>query len=340
MDKHFTNYLIEDRSYVAYVKREIHKEIAQHKFSEIKASKIDIIVSEITSNLIKHTQGGELLYRIYNVDDYNSAFEIICIDQGPGIMDTARVMKDGMSTSGTLGHGLGAIERLSNQFNIYSMPGWGTILYSKVLAKEQKTVRKSTIDLEVRGLCVPKVRETMCGDGYAIKRNGHNVQIFFGDGLGHGERAHEAVSVATDFFLACDEKEPTDILKGMHERVRRTRGLVATVAVLDAKQNEWRLCGVGNIMTRLYSGIVFKNYMSYNGTIGLNLPNSMNASVHPAEKNQHLIMCSDGLRTRWDLNKYPTIFKCDNFVLAAALYKDFSRGTDDASVLIAKVYQP
>jgi hypothetical protein len=87
----------------------------------------------------------------------------------------------------------------------------------------------------------------------------------------------------------------------------------------------------------MYSGIIYKNYLPYNGTIGLNLPNSMNASVFNIERNQHLIMCSDGIQTRWDLNKYPSIFKYDNTLLAAAVYKDFNRANDDSSILIAKV---
>jgi hypothetical protein len=77
--------------------------------------------------------------------------------------------------------------------------------------------------------------------------------------------------------------------------------------------------------------------MSYNGIIGLNIPNSMKETIVEAEKNQQLIMCSDGLRTRWDLTRYSAISKSDNMLLAGALYKDFSRRTDDSSILIAKV---
>jgi hypothetical protein len=77
--------------------------------------------------------------------------------------------------------------------------------------------------------------------------------------------------------------------------------------------------------------------MPYNGTIGLNLPSTMNSYVINCESNQHLIMCSDGIQTRWDLNKYPSVLKYDNMILAAAIYKDFSRRNDDASVLIAKM---
>jgi hypothetical protein len=123
----------------------------------------------------------------------------------------------------------------------------------------------------------------------------------------------------------------------MHESVRKTRGLVAGVAVFDRIEMVWRICGIGNIAIRMYNGIQYKNYMSYNGTVGLNIPKTIKDSVFPIEKNQHLVMCSDGIRSRWDINGYPSIFKYDNTILASALYRDFARGNDDCSVLVAKV---
>jgi hypothetical protein len=123
----------------------------------------------------------------------------------------------------------------------------------------------------------------------------------------------------------------------MHEHVRKTRGLVGSVAILDLKQRHWKMCGIGNISSRLYGGIMFKHYVPYNGIIGMNTPNSLKESIMEAEKNQLLIMCSDGIRTRWDLHKYPSILKYDTMLLCASVYKDFNRKTDDTSVFIGKV---
>ena len=136
MDKDFTSYVIEDRSFVAFIKREIHSKIAQENFSSLRAGEIDIIVSELTSNLIKHAGSGELLYRISNREDITE-FEIVCIDNGKGIENVPLMMKDNISTTNTLGHGLGAIQRLSDLFQIFSLRQWGTIAYSKVLSKKQ-----------------------------------------------------------------------------------------------------------------------------------------------------------------------------------------------------------
>jgi anti-sigma regulatory factor (Ser/Thr protein kinase) len=337
MDKAFTSYTVAERSYIAYLKREIHNEVQQAGFTPTRAGEIDIIVSEICSNLVKHAGGGDILYRLCQSGSENPSFEIIAMDKGPGIADLPRMLKDGASTTKTLGQGLGAMERLSSVFHIYSVPDWGTVVYSKVNNLAAGFQKKEMFDLEVRGLSVPKPRETACGDVYKIKRTKNDVRVFLGDGLGHGQFAEEAATAAANFFFECDDNNPVDILRQMHEKVRRTRGLVATVAILDRSKNEWKISGIGNILTRLYQGITYRNYMPYNGTVGLNIPTSMNFSVFPAERNQFLMLCSDGIKTRWDLLKFPSILKYDNMVMAAAVYKDFTRGNDDSSVVIGKV---
>jgi anti-sigma regulatory factor (Ser/Thr protein kinase) len=336
MDKIFTRHQIDDRSYVSFVKREIHVEVSKLTFTDRQAGEIDIIVAEVCSNLIKYAGSGSVLYRT-TVNDDDSTFEILCIDNGSGMADPTKMMKDGYSSSNTLGHGLGTMERLSSVFQLYSIPDWGTVVYSMVTTAKHSYEKKKAFDIETRSLVVPKPREVVCGDGSIVVTTDNDVRIFLGDGLGHGEHAKEAIDKARTFFLECGDCDPVSVLRGMHEHVRKTRGLVGTVAVFDKSQNAWRLCGIGNIATRIQTGIEYKNYMSYNGTIGLNIPNSLKETVIPAEKNQHLILTSDGIRSRWELAKYPSMYKYDPLVLAASIYKDFCRHTDDASILIAKV---
>ncbi|MEJ7644826.1 MAG: ATP-binding protein [Chryseolinea sp.] len=337
MANHFTSYIVEERSYVSFIKREIHQKVVAAQFTHKQQGEIDIIISEITSNLIKHAARGEILYRVLPIEGSSPIFEVLCLDKGPGMADPAKMMKDGISTTKTLGNGLGAMERLSNLFQIFTLPKWGTIVYAKVGKPTERIPRKPGFSVEVKTLCVPKLGELVCGDGFSVKQTEDFINIFFGDGLGHGPPAKDAVDQAAKFFQECPETDPVIILRQMHEVAKKTRGLVASVAVLNRTSGQWSLCGLGNILTKLYTGIEYKNYLSYNGAVGLNIPNSMKASTIPAERNQHLIMCSDGLQSRWDLLKYPSVFKYDNTLLAAALYKDFSRGTDDSSSLIAKV---
>ena len=77
--------------------------------------------------------------------------------------------------------------------------------------------------------------------------------------------------------------------------------------------------------------------MSYNGIIGLNVPKTLNAQEIEYENGQHIIMCSDGLKSRWDTIKYPAILRYDLSIMSASLLKDFTRNTDDMSVVACKI---
>lgn len=333
----FFNYKIEDRSYVSFVKREIHNLIAKAEFSSARAGELDIVVSELLSNLIKHAGSGEIYYRL-SEEDNNKAFEIYCIDNGPGNNNITRMMKDGISSSNTLGHGLGAIERLSNFFQIYSMAKWGTVAYAKILMNEppkKLNPTKNTIQLDSLQVCIPG--EEICGDGYHLKKIGDETQIFLGDGLGHGPKAHEAVATAIEAFKTCEETEPVDILRYMHQKAKKTRGLVGSIASYHHLKKEWKTCGVGNITTRFYEGLTARRVMSHNGIIGLNIPAIMNTQLIADTNYQHIIMFSDGIRNHWELSQYPTILKHASPIMAAAIFKDNARGTDDMTLLIGKV---
>lgn len=321
-----------DRSYMALIKKDIHRLCVDHGFSENTTAEVDIIVAEMGSNLVKYGGGGEFLVGL--PDD--ESLEIICLDNGPGMHEPQRMIRDGVSSSLSLGHGLGAMQRLSDVFQMYSLKDWGTILLSRIHKREKPPHQKQAI-LETRALVVCKPGEKVSGDGYWVRQQGDLTWFFLGDGLGHGPEAHKAVMTAIDSLNVTEEKDPVSIIRELNQQVRRTRGLVGCVAVYNAATRGWTICGVGNISTRLHTVIDHKNYMAYNGIIGLNLPGSMHAATIDGEKGQLLTMCSDGIRTRWEMSKYPGIAKCDPSILAAALYKDQGRRTDDMSILVARL---
>lgn len=333
----FTSYIIEERSFVSYVKREIHNLVKEH-FNELRTGEIDIIVSELTSNIIKHVGRGELLYRLTPSED-QPTFEIIAIDTGRGIKDVAAMMKDGASTANTLGQGLGAISRLSSFCQIYSQVNWGTVVYCKINPGAQEDEPFGSKNFHADALTVCKPGETKCGDGYSIVQTPTRLNIFLGDGLGHGPNAHEASQAAVQSFERHigQHPSPPDLLRSIHQEVKKTRGLVGSVALINTRDKMIRLCGVGNISTRVYSGIVLKNYMSYNGILGMNVPNTMNVQEHAMERFQTVIMFSDGIKTRWDITDYVNLLKCHPLLIAAVIYKDHARRTDDMSVLVARI---
>jgi anti-sigma regulatory factor (Ser/Thr protein kinase) len=329
----FQSYTIEERSYVSFIKREIHNLVRPY-FTETRTGEIDIVISEMCSNLIKHAKKGELLYRL-STEEEQPVFEVICIDNGPGIKDISHSMKDGVSTKSTLGQGMGSITRLSNFSQFYSLPDWGTIAYSKFYNNpDYKTPQAKVL---VRCINLAKPGEKVSGDGMHVRLLNDRAMILMGDGLGHGEHAKDAVDKAIDAFKTSMNGDPSELIRELNVHLKKTRGMVATIAVLNYETRQWELCGVGNISTRLQRGLEYKNYICNNGIIGLNIPTRLENNILEAEKFQQLILCSDGIKTRWELMRYPSILKYDPMILAAVIYKDHARQTDDMTILIVKV---
>lgn len=336
MDNTFSVYKIDDRSLIAFIKREIHNLALQLGFTPHRAAETDIIVAELTSNLIKFADGGDLLYRANHNNGLNE-IEIYCLDKGIGIENVGRIMNDGYSTSNTLGQGLGAIKRLSNDYQIYSMKGWGTVQYIKICDKAEYVIPLAESGFNAAALSVNYPGEKVCGDGYYIKYTRKGFQIFVGDGLGHGAHAHEAVQQAIKAFKQCAENDPIAVLRHIHDHVKKSRGLVATIVCVDYGAANWQICGIGNINTRIYSGLDNKTYTPYNGILGHNIPRTLNNTAVPYQKHQIIIMHSDGLRTRWNLSELTSIIKQSPGMIASVLYKDNVRGTDDATILVGKI---
>jgi anti-sigma regulatory factor (Ser/Thr protein kinase) len=324
-----------DRSYFAILKKEIRALAHTLPFNERQIGEIDIIVAEMASNLVKHAGGGQILTKLVRHND-NEGIELISIDNGAGMADINKMVRDGESSKSTLGLGLGAMQRLSDTFQVYSLKNWGTIILCRKYVKGLTLHIKPPI-AEIRSVAIPKPGETKCGDSFFHIENKNHIKLFLADGLGHGEEAARAVHEAGIAFINCQELDPAEILRYVNLSVRKTRGLVGMAAIFDIAKKTWQICGVGNITTKINGPTISKNYMSYNGIIGLNLPRTMNSQQILHEKGQYIIMCSDGLRSRWDILKYTGILRYDLTMLASSLIKDFTRTTDDASVAICKI---
>src|SRR5262245_38968592 len=94
-------------------------------FGEADAGKVALVVTEAASNLVKHGGGGELLLGVLERDGV-AGIEVLALDRGPGMADLGRCLRDGYSTAGTRGTGLGAIARLSSGFEVHSADRRGT----------------------------------------------------------------------------------------------------------------------------------------------------------------------------------------------------------------------
>ena len=324
-----------DRSYFAILKKEIHLLAVGAGLNNKKVGEIDIVVAEMVSNLVKHAGGGQVLVKVLN-EENKKGIEIISIDNGVGMTDVTRMVADGVSTKNSLGQGLGAMKRLSDLFQVYSLKNWGTIILCRIFESEL-TVYKKPPSTEIRSVILPKINEKACGDGFCSIVTDKEIRIFSGDGLGHGPEAELAVLTAIEAFKKCTERSSVEVIRYINSHVKKTRGLVGTVAIYRFEERKWNMCGIGNILTKVNSLDSANGYMSYNGIIGLNMPNTLKEREFDYEEGQHIIMCSDGIKSRWDTARYPAILRYDLSILAAAILKDYARHTDDMSVAVCKL---
>ncbi len=94
-------------------------------FSLIEQTKLVTAVSELARNAVIHGGGGSAVLEVLNESD-RTGIRLRFEDEGPGIADIDLALKDGYTTVGGLGLGLGGAKRLSNEFSIQSEPGKGT----------------------------------------------------------------------------------------------------------------------------------------------------------------------------------------------------------------------
>jgi len=99
-------------------------------FGSGDATLIATAISELARNIVSYARSGQITLRI---DDGGNRYglSIIASDEGPGISDIRQALRDGFSTSGSLGIGLPGVRRLMDEFEITSQPGRGTIVTVK-----------------------------------------------------------------------------------------------------------------------------------------------------------------------------------------------------------------
>ena len=94
-------------------------------FSLVDQTKLVTAASELARNLVQYGGGGTVRLQALN-DDARRGIKLIFEDRGPGIADVEQALRDGFTTGGGLGLGLGGAKRLSSEFEIASKPGEGT----------------------------------------------------------------------------------------------------------------------------------------------------------------------------------------------------------------------
>jgi len=245
----------------------------------------------------------------------------------------AECLRDGFSTSGTAGTGLGAIARQAARFDIHSLPGVGTAVVAGV-RKAGRAPRAITFD--TGGVSVPAPGESLCGDAWVAAPVVDGLKLMVVDGLGHGPLAGEAAQHAVAAFQPAAGRPVDQIIDAVHGALRSTRGAAVGVAAIDTRRRVVTFAGIGNIQGSIVAANgPARSVVSHGGIAGQGKPR-VQVFSYPWPEGAMLVMTSDGVTSRWTLDAYPGLWQRDPFLIAGVLYRDFVRGRDDATVVVAR----
>ena len=338
---------IREEAHVGTARRAVRHFAERVGFEETQLAEIDIVVQEIGTNAVRYaTTGGWLHFT--TPFGAQAGLELFYWDTGPGVYDLDRAVMDGVSTSGSLGAGLGAIRRLSDEFDLYS-----TVKSTSRLSLSERHTSHGMAILSRKWLrdggeempqemahrfgiwSRPHPSEDVNGDAYFITARGPQTLLAVVDGLGHGPGAKEASDVALEALSEWKGEPLDELLSALHHSLRSTRGAVIGTAIIDNAGGRFHYSGVGNVMVRVFGASEHTSPISANGTLGARL-GKLRVWTYPWVPGATLIMASDGVSASWDIASYPGLLEHSPQLLAGILMRDYGRDADDATILVAR----
>jgi len=303
-------------------------------FGELGRGKVALVTSELANNLARHARSGELILSIIRRGAVVGV-EVLAVDRGPGMADLRRCLVDGYSTGGTPGTGLGAVARIADEFDAYSVEGQGSAIVARLWGSTPSPSRPGSV-LDVGAVCLPVAGESESGDAWAtVEPSPGRTLLMVADGLGHGPKAAEASAAAVGTLRSGAGPDPAEVIRAANVALRETRGAAVAVALVEHDRREVRFAGVGNIVAAVLHGEDRHGLVSHNGTVGLDA-RKIQEFTRPWLGGALLVMHSDGLATHWKPDRRLISVQKHPSVIAGVLYRDHSRGRDDVTVVVAR----
>ena len=295
--------------------------------------RLAIVTTELAGNLARHaTHGGVLFCHLLIGRAGVDGAEVLSVDHGPGIASLTRAHEAGFSTIGGAGLGLNAVRHLSDEYDIDSEVGRGTVVIARVCRPGSRSRR-----VQLGGLCAPHPHEDVCGDGWGVRLDDAAITLLLSDGLGHGPGAAEASKAAAETLEAGEPRSPSSWLRALREPLQATRGAAVMICRLDLAQEMASFSGIGNVW-----GVVQTDHgaphhlLSVGGIVG-RATQEIRENHVSIEPRCVLVVCSDGIHQRWSLQDERPFFRRHPALAAGIIFRDYSRHNDDVSVLAVRV---
>ena len=182
--------------------------------------------------------------------------------------------------------------------------------------------------------------EVVSGDSYIVKIIGKSILIAVIDGLGHGIEAAAAAQEAVECIKETQEISLIAMVQKCHKNLKKTRGVVMSLVMLDFTNYSVEWLGVGNIEAMIVhidkeNSTVSDRLLLRGGVIGYNLPHlqSSHTAIHQGDV---LLLATDGIKDILinDLLKTELIFGTTPQKIAERIFSTYRTLTDDALVWV------
>lgn len=314
----------------ATARREANALLAREGFSPKETESLALAASELATNIVKYAGRGTVSIRLVRRGDQKGV-EIVAADRGPGIANPEDALRDGHSTGGSLGYGLGAVNRAMDDLDIVSSPGNGTTVRCRRWLRAAKPSGPSPLDFGV--VCRPKPGERVCGDAFVLRTWAESALVGVIDGVGHGQPAHQASRKAREYVESHYDQPLDRLFRGTSRACRGTRGAVMALARIDWRAGTVGLASVGNIELKFLGMPRPHNLIAPRGLMGLRAQPVREVTA-PWLASSALVFHSDGLHTRWGAEDLRLAADASAQTLAAAIFKRWAKDVDDATVLV------
>ncbi|MFF9035692.1 SpoIIE family protein phosphatase [Streptomyces sp. NPDC014892] len=312
-----------------------------------------LVATELATNLLKHAGGGLILLEVVSrpapdrADGAAPMVQIVAIDHGPGVRDVAGALRDGYSTTSSLGAGLGTCRRVADDFDLHSTVGRGTIALARLGARPARRAGRAhspAPSVRAGGVNVPFAGAEFSGDAWAWVRTDSLTTLMLADGLGHGLAAARASSAAVEQLYRAPELPPAQLLRRLEGALRDTRGAAVAVAQLDLAAGRLLFSGVGNIGARLRTGANWQPLLSRPGIVGAHRAARLPQQEVAWGDDGLLVLHSDGLPSRWSPGPAAHSPSLDPAVIASVIVRDASSPArpvrDDTTVAVLSPSPP
>lgn len=303
-------------------------------FEDVAAEEIALVVRELALNILHHGGEGTLTLRFSVVGD-RSGLEVEAVNPGAPIAEVEEAFRDGYSTRGSFGYGLGTVNRLMHRVSVESpwVDGSGTRVVATRWLYRPSRPAAAFLDAGVASRAHPDAHDN--GDAVLITSWEDRSLVGVIDGLGHGNPAMRASRAARQYVLRHAREPLREIFRGVDRVCRGTRGVVMALVRFDWADQTATVGNVGNVEVRVFGHDERLGFQVRRGFLGRSAPKPP-VRTSPWPMAATMVMHTDGVRSSRLRDAYRELEHLETRPLASGLLQRLALGRDDATVAVLR----